>query len=470
MNTKYRFQFGIKHGIKHQLFSVILIFPFCAFAQCEPAPPPAQSPTAQVMGQMNMPGANVDDTAMMNMHPQTFIQEIQHHSGGGTSAQPNSSPTPMLMGTEGKWQFMFHANVFISELQQSGSRGADRFFSTNWFMGMAQHRAGPGTFTARMMLSLEPATVTGRQYPLLFQQGETAFGLPIVDGQHPHDFFMELALLYDWKLGEKSLLSFYFAPMGDPAIGPTAYPHRASAIENPVGTLGHHQEDSTHIADDVITVGFTHGIARLEASGFHGQEPDEFRWNLDSGKIDSWSTRLTIQPGKNWSGQYSYARLTSPEALFPTDNQQRMTASAMYNRPLMNGRLGNGNWASTALWGRTRSLKDGTVFNSYLLESTLRFAIRNYIWTRIENADRSNELLLDHQALPPGFTEQRIGRVQAYTLGYARDIDVIPHLASALGVQFTTYGVPNILQPIYGTRPVGGMIFVRLRPFSGAER
>ena len=311
MNTKYRLQFGIKHGIKHQLFSVILIFPFRAFAQCEPAPPPAQSPTAQVMGQMNMPGANVDDTAMMNMHPQTFIQEIQHHSGGGTSAQPNSSPTPMLMGTKGKWQFMFHANVFISELQQSGSRGADRFFSTNWFMGMAQHRAGPGTFTARMMLSLEPATVTGRQYPLLFQQGETAFGLPIVDGQHPHDFFMELALLYDWKLGEKSLLSFYFAPMGDPAIGPTAYPHRASAIENPVGTLGHHQEDSTHIADEVITVGFTHGIARLEASGFHGQEPDEFRWNLDSGKIDSWSTRLTIQPGKNWSGQYSYARLTS---------------------------------------------------------------------------------------------------------------------------------------------------------------
>jgi hypothetical protein len=417
-----------------------------------------------------MPGGNMNDSAMMNMQPQTFIQEIEHHSGSGTSAQPTSTPTPMLMGMKGNWQFMFHANVFISDLRQSGPRGADRFFSTNWFMGMAQHHAGPGTFTARMMLSLEPATVTGRQYPLLFQQGETAFGLPIVDGQHPHDFFMELAILYDLKLGEKSLLSFYFAPMGDPAIGPTAYPHRASAIEDPVGTLGHHQEDSTHIADDVLTVGFTHRIARLEVSGFHGQEPDEFRWDLDSGKINSWSTRLTIQPGKNWSGQYSYARLTSPEALFPTDNQERMTASAMYNRPLTNGRLGKGNWSSTVLWGRTRSLQDGTVFNSYLLESTLRFATRNYVWTRIENADRSNELLLGHQALPPGFTEQRIGRVQAYILGYSRDIDVIPHLASAIGVQFTTYGVPNVLQPIYGTRPVAGMVFVRLRPYSGAER
>jgi hypothetical protein len=335
---------------------------------------------------------------------------------------------------------------------------------------MAQHRAGPGTFTARMMVSLEPATVSDRRYPLLFQQGETAFGLPIVDGQHPHDFFMELAILYDLKLGEKNLLSFYFAPMGDPAIGPSAYPHRASAIENPVGTLGHHQEDSTHIADDVVTVGFTHGNARLEASGFHGQEPDEFRWDLDSGKIDSWSTRLTIQPGKNWSGQYSYARLTSPEALFPTDNQERMTASVIYNHPLTNGRLGHGNWASTVLWGRTRSLQDNTVFNSYLLESTLRFATRNYIWTRIENADRSNELLFPHQPLPPNFTEQRIGRVQGYTLGYSHDIDVIPHLASAAGVQFTTYGVPDILQPIYGTRPVAAMVFLRLRPYSGAQR
>src|SRR5205823_13031452 len=157
-------------------------------------------------------------------------------------------------------------------------RGHDKAFSTNWFMGMAQHSLGPGTFTARMMLSLEPATISQRQYPLLFQQGETAFGKPIVDGQHPHDFFMEVAVLYDWHLGESSLLSFYFAPMGDPAMGPTAYPHRASAAENPMATLGHHLQDSTHIADDVITVGVTHGIFRLEASGLHGHEPDEQRW------------------------------------------------------------------------------------------------------------------------------------------------------------------------------------------------
>lgn len=448
-----------------RLAGVVLFFLWCAW---EPDAANAQGADAAQMQGMDMSSDKKDEPGMrMRMHPDTFIEEILHHSSSGTSAESNSTPTPMLMGMKGQWEFMFHANVFVGDLQQSGARGADKFFSTNWFMGMAQHKAGPGLFSARVMLSLEPATVTRRQYPLLFQQGEIAFGLPIVDGQHPHDFIMELAALYDVKLGDANLLSVYFAPMGDPAIGPTAYPHRASAIENPIGTLGHHQEDSTHIVSDVVTLGFTHRIVRLEVSGFHGREPDEFRWNIDGGKMDSWSARLTIQPGKNWSGQYSYARIVSPEALFAREDQERMTASVMYNRPLGGGK---GNWASTALWGRTRSLQDGSRFNSYLLESTLRFFTRNYAWTRIENADRSNELILGEHALPPGFEEQRSGRVQACTFGYSRDFDVISHLASAVGAQVTTYGVPEILSPMYGVHPVGGMLFVRFRPYSGNDR
>ena len=417
----------------------------------------------------NMPGMQhgpMNMGASMNMQPQTFIEEIEHHAASGTSAEPDSTPTPMLMTTKRGWTLMFHANVFVLDEQQSArTRGGDKFFSTNWFMGMAQHKAGPGLFTIRNMLTLEPATITDRRYPLLFQQGETAYGLPIVDGQHPHDFVMELAVLYDVKLGANSLLSFYFAPVGDPAIGPTAYPHRASAAEDPLAALGHHQEDSTHIADDVITAGLTHGIARIEASGFHGREPNEYRWDIDQGKIDSWSLRLTLQPGKNWSGQYSYARIASPEALFPTENQERMTASLMYNRP-----IANGNWTSTGVWGRTRSLQDGAIFDSYLFESTLRFLTRNHAWTRIESAERSNELLLGENPLLPNFVEQPIGRVEAYTLGYDRDIDFITHLASAVGAQFTTYGVDTTMRPIYGPHPFTVALFVRLRPFSGSER
>jgi hypothetical protein len=395
---------------------------------------------------------------MQQMHPKDFIQEIEHHAASGTSAEPAATPAPMLMTMKGSWMLMFHANAFVADTQQTSPRGGDKLFSTNWFMPMAERELGPGQLTLRAMFSLEPATVTGEQYPLLFQQGETAYGVPIADGQHPHNFFMELAALYDLHVGDRGLVSLYVAPEGDPAIGPTAYPHRASALENPVGTLGHHQEDSTHIANDVVTLGATYGIARVEASGFHGREPDEHRWNFEQGKIDSWATRLTVQPGQNWSGQFSYARIASPEALFPGEDQERMTASLMCNR-----HVAHGNWASSAIWGRTRSIQDSAKENSYLLESTLQFKDRNYAWIRLENAGRSNELLLGEHPLPPGFREEPLTHVQAYTFGYDRDVNAIPNMSTAIGAQFTAYGVGQPLQPIYGTDPIGVQVFVRLR-------
>jgi hypothetical protein len=415
---------------------------------------------------MAAPTSSNPSASMPSMQPKNFIEQIERHASSGTSAEPNSTPVPMLMSMKGAWMLMFHANVFADDTQQTSVRGGDKFFSTNWFMPMAERKAGPGQLTLRSMFSLEPATITGEQYPLLFQQGETAYGLPIADGQHPHNFVMEIGALYDVRLGEKGLLSFYAAPVGDPAIGPTAYPHRASAAENPVGTLGHHQEDSTHIAYDVATVGLTYRIARVEASGFHGREPNEHRWKIEQGAMDSWAMRLTVQPEQDWSGQYSYARIVSPEALSPTENQERMTASVMYNRP-----LARGNWASTALWGRTRGLGETTGSaesskeNSYLLESTLRFAERNYVWTRVENAGRSNELLNGEHPLPPNFAEMPLTHVQAYTVGFDRDVNLVPHVASAIGAQVTVYGVGKPLQPVYGSDPVGVNVFVRLRLF-----
>jgi hypothetical protein len=393
----------------------------------------------------------------------TFIDEIMSHETSGTSVQPNSVRPPMIMLNKGGWMLMFHNVIFLNVEQQSGPSGGDKFFSTNWFMPMAQRPLGSGQLTLRVMLSLDPATITERRYPELFQQGETAFDRPIANGQHPHNFFMEVAGLYDWKLGPHALLSFYAAPVGDPAMGPAAYAHRASASEDPIAPLGHHLQDSTHIADDVVTAGLAYKLVRIEASGFHGREPDEFRWDIDSGKIDSWSTRLTVQPGQNWSAQYSFAHLTSPEALQPGENVQRMTASVMYNRP-----LARGSWASTLLWGRNHELSSGENFNGYLAESTLHFAGREYVWGRIENVDRTNELLLGNQPLPPGFEERFLARVQAYTAGYDHEFHLVPGIATALGGQITLYGKPNFLTPVYGQHPIGAVLFMRIRPL-GSE-
>src|SRR5882672_10891685 len=168
--------------LRSAIFAVLLFFPALGGAQ-------------QSKKDNGMQGMQMGGDGLITMHPESFLQEIVRHGTSGTSAEPNSTPVPMLMTAKGAWMLMFHANAFVIDEQQSSPRGGNKFFSTNWFMGMAQRPLGPGVFTARAMLSLEPATVTDRRYPLLFQQGETAFGKPIVDGQHPHDLFMEIAAL-----------------------------------------------------------------------------------------------------------------------------------------------------------------------------------------------------------------------------------------------------------------------------------
>jgi hypothetical protein len=450
-------------------------------------------PTMQMDQGMNM---------KMMTPPTSLIDAILSHTNSGTSVEPPSTPVSMLMSHYRGWMLMLHGSAFIADIQQHAAsdptgpspatceqfnlpctppviRGGDKLFSTNWLMPMATRQLGQngryGQLTLRTMFSLEPATITERQYPELFQQGETAFGKPIIDGQHPHDFFMEVAALYDIRVGGHTLISLYAAPIGDPAIGPTAYPHRISASEDPIAALGHHQEDSTHIAFNVFTGGLTYRWLRFEESGFHGAEPTEQRWGFQPSPnghaVDSYSSRITFSPAPNWSSQYSIAHIVSPEALYPNENQQRQTASIMYNRPFGHATADGAhshNWSNTLLWGRTKSLpQDGTdssIENSYLLESLLNFRTRNYVWTRIENAGRSNELLLPPgSALPPNFTESPIGHVAAYTFGYDRDYRIAPHLLAAPGAQFTTYTTPEALVPTYGHHPFGVVAFVRLR-------
>lgn len=377
----------------------------------------------------------------------------------GTSANPASWPMPMLMTQFGGWNTMFMGTAFVSDIQQSGPRGGDKLYSTNQFMVSAEHRAGAkGAFETELMLSLEPATITDRRYPLLFQTGETAYGLPLTDAQHPHNFIMALGFHYVYQLGENTLVDAYAAPVGDPALGPTAYPHRASAAELPEAPLSHHWQDSTHIADDVVTMGISHKKMKLEASGFHGAEPGENRWIIQAGPIDSWSTRLWFFPAENWAAQVSVGRLAHPEALEPGD-QVRSTASLEYSKPLPGGA-----WSSSLIWGRNHSTATFRNLNSYLAESVLPVRRKNWITGRFEMVDKdelfSNQPEIQQQLDILYGSTFRIG---AYTIGYTRDIDLFRHIQTGVGANFTAYSLPDTIKGYYGNHPVGGNIFVRFR-------
>jgi Cu/Ag efflux protein CusF len=243
--------------------------------------------------------------AMSGMQMQTDpTSELLMRQASGTSMNAAAAPMHMTMSQHGDWMLMLHGLAFVNLVVQSGPRGDDKFFSTNWIMGMAERPLGGGQLMLRTMLSLEPLTV-GKKYPELFQTGETIGGRKIIDAQHPHDFFMEVAAEYAHPIGAGTIGYIYAAPFGDPALGPVAYPHRASASEIPQAALSHHVQDSTHIAGSVITLGAQRGVLGFAFSGFHGREPDEKRWDVDTGKIDSWAARLTFDPNPNWTAQLS---------------------------------------------------------------------------------------------------------------------------------------------------------------------
>jgi hypothetical protein len=60
-------------------------------------------------------------------------------------------------------------------------------------------------------------------YSLIGQSGETADGVPLVDRQHPHDLFMEVAVRYRRHLAGTQAAGI--AKLGETARGDTVQPH-----------------------------------------------------------------------------------------------------------------------------------------------------------------------------------------------------------------------------------------------------
>lgn len=358
--------------------------------------------------------------------PPDPVSELLMNQMSGTASNPGASPMQMSMAQWEKWTLMWHGEAFVNQVVETDD-GGQKLFSTNWVMGMAERPLGGGHLLLRSMLSLEPATIGESGYPELFQTGEG-----LINHQHAHDFFMELAAEFAVEIAPHTTGFAYLAPVGSPALGPVAFPHRASALEIPQAPLSHHLQDSTHIASSVLTIGATHEQFTFEFSGFHGEEPDNNnRWDINGGGIDSWAMRATWTPSANWNAQISTGHLSDPEVNEPGD-VQRTTISASYTK---------GDLASTVAWGWNHLSNSDP--NGLLAESTLRFNKSNYLTGRLEIVKK----------------DEYPDTIFALTGGYTKDLYRSKDLLGGVGGNVTVYHS--------GDTPLSFYVFARVRSLSG---
>jgi hypothetical protein len=393
----------------------------------------------------DMAGMDMGDMPMTGMYgPYAMTREAS-----GTSWQPDAARHDGVHTMRGAWMAMLHGSADLVYDHQGGKRGDEKVVSDNMIMGMAQRPLGPGSLGLRSMMSIEPATIGKDGYPLLLQTGETADGrTPLVDRQHPHDLFMELAGSYSVSSGSRSLFLYGGLP-GEPALGPPAFMHRFSGMNIPVAPITHHWLDSTHITYGVLTAGAVVDQVKFEASAFRGREPDQDRWNIESPKLDSQSFRLSVNPTEHWALQASYGRLHSPEQLEPEVDQDRTTASAMYD-----GKFGDtGRWEGTFAWGRNRN-RPGHLLDAYTAEASAALADRHIFFARAEHVEKDELFLVP---------DPRVGHaypVGELTAGYRFDFWRLGHLSTGIGAAGTLSRVPSELHDTYGSSPASVLVFM----------
>jgi hypothetical protein len=409
---------------------------------------PAEAQTDPPMPQHDMQHMTHDDKTSMP----------SSREGSGTSWLPDETPMYAIHAQAGGWMLMAHGNAFLQYLRDSGNRGSDQIGSVNWLMGMADRPVGSGHLGVRGMMSLEPWTIRGCGYPDLLASGEVCKGEAIHDRQHPHDLFMEIAATYDRPIAGDIRLQLYGGPVGEPALGPTAFPHRISAMPSPLAPITHHWLDATHITYGVVTGGIYGKRWKAETSVFNGREPDENRTNFDFGALDSWSGRLWLLPTRRWALQVSAGRLNEAEAGHdggPRITVNRATASATYHHVLRPGSI----WASTVGWGRNQEPGNDPT-NALLAETNLTMDERDTWFGRFELSEKSgHDLAVESQDL---FT---VAKLEA---GYTRHLAAWNGLRPGVGAGVSAGIVPDSLRPVYGSRVnVGFGVFLTLRP---AER
>ena len=396
-------------------------------------------------------------TAPAHTHGSGMLDGPMSKEASGTAWQPQSTPMHGLHFSAGDWSFMLHGKADLVFTHGSGDRGNDKVFSDNMLMIMATRPLGAGTLGVRAMLSAEPATIGKGGYPELFQTGETANGsTPLVDRQHPHDLFMELAATYSVPVNaDRDSIFFYAGLPGEPELGPATFMHRASGMDNPEAPITHHWLDSTHVSFGVLTAGYIwNEMVKIDGSIFTGREPDEHRYDIEEPKMDSQSIRLTVNPTEDWSAQISFGHINSPEQLEPDVDQNRTTVSITYNRRFGDRR--ENNWQTTLAWGRNNN-DPGDTLDGFLLESAVNFNRTHTIFGRAEYVQK-DELFEAPSPLTGG-----VFWITKLSLGYVYDFPASHHVQWGIGAEGNVHFIPEEIQGAYGDTPTSVLFFARVR-------
>jgi hypothetical protein len=414
-----------------------------AHAAHTPAPAPAQPEgDHQQMDHSQMDHGAADHADQGHAMPEGPVEA----SGTSRLPQAEGMMPGVHFGLGGGWMGMAHGYAWGIYTDQGGPRGDDKLYVGSMAMLMAEKDFGGARLQLKTMLSAEPL-MDARGYPNLFATGETADGEPLVDRQHPHDLFMELAARVDVDLGDGATAFLYGGPVGEPALGPPAFMHRASAKLNPEAPITHHWFDSTHITYGVVTAGLASRTWQIEASAFRGEEPDEDRWDIETPRLDSWSVRATLTPSPHWAAQVSYGRIEQPEALHPGEDEGRTTASVHYNS-------GTGIAATAAFSAKNRI--PGATLTAWLAEANWDITQRHSVFGRFENAE-NDELFPDHD--DP--LHDQAFRVSKFQAGYAYTLPVGP-FGLSLGGSLAAFAKPDALDAVYGDNPLGYTLFAKL--------
>jgi hypothetical protein len=271
---------------------------------------------------------------------------------------------------------------------------------------------------------------------------------------------MQLAAIWRMPVSSTTGLTLAGGPAGEPALGPVAFMHRASAADNPFAALGHHVFDSTHIAFGVVTAAVDHGPWLVEGSIFNGREPDENRWNIDLGRLDSASARVWYRPTAEWEFQVSSGHLIDPEELDP-GNVQRTTASAGWFT-----RDGADFTAVTAGYGMNAAHE---AHRQSVFGEAARRTGRHSLFARAELVQVETAKLLNDSQLARSAAAALVDPVGALTVGGVRDLGQWRGFEGGFGAGVTLYAVPEALKATHGRHPVSFQLFFRLRPPAGSN-